>query len=87
MNDDKIETPRASDTQHQLPQGLSNQGPHIGKERTGMAGGFFIAIFPVIGAIIGGFMGQPSAGLLAGLALGILIAVAIWLVDRNKGPN
>lgn len=82
MNDDKIETPRAPTA---TPQ--NNQGPHIGKERTGAAGGFFIAIFPVIGAIIGGFMGQPSAGLLVGLALGILIALAIWLVDRNKGPN
>lgn len=61
------------------------QGPYIGKERTGLGGGVFIAIFPIIGAIVGGLMGQPSIGLLAGLALGIITAIAIWLVDRNKG--
>jgi hypothetical protein len=35
------------------------------------------------GAIIGGLMGQPSAGLLAGGSLGALIALAIWLRDRR----
>ena len=66
---------------------LSEQGPHIGKERTGMAGGIFIAFFPILGAVIGGLMGQPSAGLLIGLALGILAALAIWLLDRKKGSQ
>ena len=30
----------------------------------------------------GGYMGQPSAGLLAGLALGVLAALLIWWKGR-----
>jgi uncharacterized BrkB/YihY/UPF0761 family membrane protein len=47
------------------------------------AGGFIIAMCIMAGAIIGGLMGQPSAGLLAGGSLGALIALAIWLRDRR----
>lgn len=78
MNDKDLKGPSVSG---------NDSGPHIGKERTGNAGGFFIALFLVIGTIIGGLMGQPSAGLLVGLGLGILTAIAIWLVDRNKGQK
>ncbi|PHR15663.1 MAG: hypothetical protein COA41_16180 [Sphingopyxis sp.] len=45
-------------------------------------GGVFIALGTIGGAIIGGMMGQPSAGLLAGLALGALIAVLMWWRGR-----
>lgn len=49
------------------------------------AGGFFIAIGVILGAILGGaIFGQPSAGLLVGLGLGILIAVVIWLRGRAR---
>ena len=44
------------------------------------------AIFQRIGAIVGvfagGFLGQPSAGLLAGLALGAAAALLVWLKGR-----
>ena len=46
------------------------------------AGGFFIALGGIAGAILGVIMGQPSIGLLAGLALGGLAALVIWLRDR-----
>ena len=36
------------------------------------------------GTILGGVMGQPSAGLLAGALLGGLIALLIWLRERGK---
>lgn len=47
------------------------------------AGGFFMAAGTLIGAIGGGFMGQPSAGMLLGLIGGGVIALVLWLRDRT----
>lgn len=52
-----------------------------------MAGGFFIAILTLIGAVVGGLQGQPSIGLLAGFAVGVMVAIALWLFDRAKGQS
>ncbi len=46
------------------------------------AGGVFIAVGGILGAVLGGFLGQPSIGLLVGLGLGTAIALAVWLTDR-----
>ncbi|MEP2990162.1 MAG: hypothetical protein ABJN65_14370 [Parasphingorhabdus sp.] len=46
------------------------------------AGGVFIAVGTVAGAVIGALLGQPSIGFLAGLALGSILALAIWLKER-----
>ncbi|AMK22478.1 hypothetical protein VVT58_08165 [Sphingobium sp. SJ10-10] len=46
--------------------------------------GAILALTILGGTILGGLMGQPSAGLLAGTALGIVIAVLLWLFDRGK---
>ncbi len=51
-------------------------------ETPGNAGGFFIAAGGIAGVLIGGFLGQPSAGLLAGLALGAVVAIGMWLRNR-----
>ncbi len=56
--------------------------PH--QDRAGTAGGFFIALLTIAGAVAGGFMGQPTIGLLSGLALGTGIALAMWLMQRNR---
>ncbi len=45
-------------------------------------GGVFIAIGAIGGVFAGGFLGQPSAGLLIGLAVGSLAALAIWWTGR-----
>ena len=50
--------------------------------KSGNAGGFFIAFGAVAGVLIGGILGEPSFGLLSGLGLGALIALAIWLKER-----
>jgi uncharacterized protein YqgC (DUF456 family) len=49
-----------------------------------LAGGIFIALGLLIGAIIGVFMDQPSAGAVIGMAIGTVIAVAIWVMDRKR---
>lgn len=48
------------------------------RPREPMAGGVFIAIGAVGGAIAGGRFGQPVIGFLVGLATGIAISVIIW---------
>lgn len=57
---------------------MSNQN----KQKTS-GGGFFIAILSIIGVFAGGFMGQPSIGLLAGFALGVMIAILLWLKETR----
>ena len=59
-----------------------NDKPVNQKTKNTSAGGVFVAIGPLLGAVLGGLMGQPSIGLLTGLAIGSLIAIAIWLKDR-----
>jgi hypothetical protein len=49
-----------------------------------LAGGIFIALGLLIGAIIGVVMDQPSAGAVIGMAIGTVIAVAIWIMDRKR---
>ncbi|MBT2186884.1 hypothetical protein [Sphingobium nicotianae] len=48
-----------------------------------MAGGAPIALLTLAGTIIGGFLHQPSIGLLIGLGVGVLIAILIW----RMGPR
>lgn len=45
--------------------------------------GAIIALLAFVGVIGGGFLGQPTIGLLSGLALGVLIAVLLWLRERR----
>ena len=49
-----------------------------------LAGGIFVALGLLIGAILGVAFDQPSAGLVIGMAIGSLIAVVIWLFDRKR---
>lgn len=54
------------------------------REPQSIAGGIFIAIALVAGAVIGGIKGQPTIGVLAGAAAGIGIAVLLWMLDRIR---
>ena len=47
-----------------------------------MGGGAPIALLTIAGTFIGGFLGQPSIGLLVGLGLGVIIATLIWWQGR-----
>lgn len=48
------------------------------------AGGVFIAVLSLAGAIGGGLLGQPTIGLLVGIAAGVVLALALWLRDRAR---
>lgn len=48
------------------------------------AGGFFLAVLTLGGAVAGGLAGQPSIGLVAGFVLGVAIALALWWKDRER---
>jgi hypothetical protein len=50
-----------------------------------LAGGIFIALGLLVGAIAGVVMDQPSAGMVIGLGAGAAIAVIVWLFDRKRG--
>ena len=49
------------------------------------AGGCFLTLCILGGAIAGLAINNPMKGVLAGTGLGILIAVVLWLADRRSG--
>lgn len=52
--------------------------------RTPAAGGIFLFIGPVIGAVYGAARGQPILWMLIGFAAGLALALIVWLIDRNR---
>ncbi len=54
-------------------------------QRNKAAGGIFIAIGMLGGAIVGVLMDQPSAGMVIGLGLGIAAAALTWFIDSKRG--
>ncbi len=53
-------------------------------KQNGLAGGVFIAIGLLGGAIIGTLNGQSSIGMVAGLGVGIAAAILVWLYERTR---
>ena len=49
------------------------------------AGGIFVALGLLVGAIAGIALDQPSAGMVIGFGVGAAIAALIWLFDRKRG--
>ena len=60
-------------------------GRKMQRRTSPLAGGIFLFLGPVIGAVYGVEVGQPIAWMLAGFGLGVAIALAIWLFDRRRG--
>ncbi len=48
------------------------------------AGGCFLTLCILGGAIAGLAINNPMKGVLAGTGLGILLAVVLWLADRRR---
>lgn len=52
------------------------------KRRTPAAGGIFLFLGPVIGAIYGISRSEPILWMLYGFGAGVVLAVLVWLLDR-----
>ena len=51
---------------------------------TARAGGCFLTLSILAGAVAGLAMGNPMKGILIGTAVGVALAVLLWLVDRRR---
>lgn len=49
-----------------------------------LAGGIFIAVGLLAGAICGIALDQPSAGMVIGMGVGAALAMAVWILDRKR---
>jgi hypothetical protein len=49
------------------------------------AGGCFLTICILAGFPLGLAIGNPMKGILIGTGAGIVLAVALWLIDRRRG--
>jgi uncharacterized membrane protein len=48
------------------------------------AGGFFLFLGPIVGAILGIIYDQPSLGMVVGFGAGVIIACIVWMLDRRR---
>ncbi len=54
------------------------------KPRTPAAGGIFLFLGPVIGALYGIGRGEPILWMLCGFGIGAALALIVWLVDKRR---
>ncbi|MEA1073002.1 hypothetical protein [Sphingomonas sp. LY160] len=54
-------------------------------KRTPAAGGIFLFLTPIVGALYGAGRGEPIQWMLVGFAVGVVIALVVWLIDRRRG--
>ena len=59
--------------------------PFLMQKRPTTAGGIFLFLGPVIGALYGIGRGEPILWMLYGFGAGLATAILIWLLDRRKG--
>ena len=52
--------------------------------RSSQAGGLFLMMAILAGAIWGLSIGQPMLGILRGTGIGIVVALTVWLIDRRR---
>ena len=55
------------------------------KRRTTHAGGFFLVVAIIAGFAWGAMSGVPVDGAVMGTLVGIVLALAVWLIDRRRG--
>ena len=53
-------------------------------KRSAQAGGIFLTLGILIGAITGIAAGNPMKGILIGTGLGAGAAIMVWLLDRSR---
>ena len=52
--------------------------------RPAAAGGIFLFLGPILGALYGVGRGEPILWMIYGFGLGAAIALMVWLVDRRR---
>jgi hypothetical protein len=52
--------------------------------RSTAAGGIFLFLGLLIGAIYGINAGQPMLWLLRGFGIGVVLALLVWIIDRRR---
>ena len=55
------------------------------RRRATAAGGIFLFLAPVAGAIFGIGRGELILWMLYGFAAGVALALLVWLIDRRRG--
>ena len=55
------------------------------KRRNAAAGGIFLFLGPVAGAVYGITRGEPILWMLYGFGAGVALAILIWRIDRRRG--
>ena len=55
------------------------------RRRTTHAGGFFLVVAIIAGFAWGAMSGVPVDGAVMGTLVGIVLALAVWLIDRRRG--
>lgn len=56
----------------------------MNKRRSTAAGGIFLFLGPIAGALVGIGQGQPILGMLYGFGIGAALALLVWAIDRRK---
>ena len=51
---------------------------------TTYAGGIFLFLSPIIGALYGIGRGDPIKWMLIGFGIGVALALSVWLIDRRR---
>lgn len=57
----------------------------MNQRRFTAAGGIFLFLGPIAGALIGIGRGEPILGMLYGFGVGAALALVVWAIDRRKG--
>lgn len=61
------------------------QAAIMSKRRGPVAGGIFLFLCPVAGAVYGTYRGEPILWMLYGFAAGVLLALLVAFNDRGRG--
>lgn len=56
--------------------------PLMKTRRNAAAGGIFLFLGPVVGAVYGISRSEPILWMLYGFAAGVALAILVWLLDR-----
>jgi hypothetical protein len=69
---------------HLVPDAVICHANEMQNRRTPAAGGIFLFLGPVVGALYGIGRGEPILWMLYGFAAGVVLALLIWFIDWRR---